>query len=452
MTSETSRASSGEERSRRSSRQTRKKNLSGASFLQKIKALFQSAGRGLITGASDDDPSGIATYAQGGAQFGYAVLWLTLFSFPLMCAIQEVSARLGRITGKGIAAGMSKAFPRWIVIAIVTCVFVATIFNLGADLGAMADVLHTLLHGPQWIHLIWIAVLSAGLQVFMRYQKYVKYLKFLALALLAYVITAFLSGTHWAAALLATIAPPVRSFKNGYVAIAVAILGTTITPYLFFWQSSQEVEELQTHSRQKALIEAPEQAEEQFRRIREDTYSGMAASNLVAFFIMLTTASTIHSQGITTIQTAMQAAQALKPLAGRFAYLLFAAGIIGTGALALPVMAGSAAFALAELMRWRAGLQYKPRRALAFYATIVAAMAIGVVLNFVHLNPIRALVIAAVINGVVAAPIMAATMLLAGNRKVVGNFKLPRYLSVGGWIATAVMAAASALFLEQIIF
>ncbi|HET9401334.1 MAG TPA: divalent metal cation transporter [Candidatus Acidoferrales bacterium] len=443
---------SGEVHTRRSSRQTRNVSSSNLSLLRKLKTLFYSAGPGLITGASDDDPSGIATYAQGGAQFGYGVLWLTLFSFPLMCAIQEVSARLGRITGAGIAAGMSKAFPRWIVISVVTCVFVATIFNLGADLGAMADVLHTLVHGPQWIHLIWIAALSAALQVFMHYRQYVKYLKFLALALLAYVITAFLTRTDWASALLATIAPPVRSFTDGYVAIAVAVLGTTITPYLFFWQSSQEVEELQTHARQKALIEAPEQAEGQFRRIREDTYSGMAASNLVAFFIMLTTASTIHLQGITKIQTAMQAAQALKPLAGRFAYLLFAAGIIGTGALALPVMAGSAAFALAELMRWRAGLQYKPRRALPFNATIVAAMAIGVTLNFVHLNPIRALVIAAVINGIVAAPVMAATMLLAGNRKIVGDFKLPRYLFIGGWIATAVMGAASALFLEQMIF
>ena len=452
MTSKTSRANSGELHGCRSSRPTRKRKIAGFDFLQRIKTFFYSAGPGLITGASDDDPSGIATYAQAGAQFGYAVLWLTLFSFPLMCAIQEVSARLGRITGAGIAKGMSKAFPRWIVIALVTSVFVATIFNLGADLGAMADVLRTLLHGPQWIHLIWIAALSAGLQVFMRYRQYVKYLKFLALALLAYVITAFLTSTDWTSALLATIVPPVRSFTDGYVAIAVAVLGTTITPYLFFWQSSQEVEEVQTHSLQKALIAAPEQADGQFRRIRDDTYSGMAASNLVAFFIMLTTASTIHAQGITKIQTAMQAAQALKPLAGRFAYLLFAAGVIGTGALALPVMAGSAAFALAELMRWRAGLQYKPRRAVHFNATIVAAMAIGVMLNFVHLNPIRALVIAAVINGIVAAPIMAATMLLARNRKIVGQFKLPRYLSIAGWIATAVMAAASAVFLAQMIF
>jgi NRAMP (natural resistance-associated macrophage protein)-like metal ion transporter len=444
VTSRTSRAGPPEEHA---SPNPRVQHTTDSSLLDRVRYLFVSAGPGLITGASDDDPSGIATYAQAGAQFGYGVLWLTIFSYPLMCAIQEVSARVGRISGSGITAAMKKVFPRWMVALILAMVFGAAIFNLGADLSAMADVLHNLTGGPHWFHLIWIAAFSALLQIFVRYRKYVKYLKVLSIALVAYVVTAFFAHIDWNATAHSMLVPTFQSFDHNYLMLAIAVLGTTITPYLFFWQSSQEAEDVRVNIRDKALISAPEQANAQFHRIRADTYVGMAASNLVAFFIMLTAAATLHAHGITQIQTAMQAAQALEPLAGRFAYLLFAAGIVGTGLLALPVMAGSAAFALAELEHWPAGLELKPTRAAAFNATIAIAMITGVLLNFVHLNPIRALVIAAVINGVAAAPVMAITMLLARNSAVVGKFRISGYPLVAGWISTGVMAAASIAYL-----
>jgi len=444
VTRQTPRAGSREEHA---SQSPRTQHPQHSSLLKRVRYLFVSAGPGLITGASDDDPSGIATYAQAGAQFGYGVLWLTIFSYPLMCAIQEVSARLGRISGVGITACMKKVFPRWLVAFVLALVFGAAIFNLGADLSAMADVLNNSTGGPHWLHLIWIAFLSATLQIFVRYRKYVKYLKVLSLTLVAYVIAAFLAHINWLETMRSMFVPTFQSFDHSYLMLAIAVLGTTITPYLFFWQSSQEAEDVHVNVRDKALISAPEQAMAQFRRIRADTYLGMAASNLVAFFIMLTAAATLHLHGITQIQTAMQAAQALEPLAGRFAYLLFAAGIIGTGLLALPVMAGSAAFALAELMQWKSGLELKPSSALAFNGTIAFAMLTGVLLNFVHVNPIRALVIAAVINGVAAAPVMAITMLLARNSAVVGKFMITGYPLVAGWVSTGVMAAASIAYL-----
>ena len=444
MTPEISHAGSREEHA---SPSPRPRHSHRFSLFHRVRYLFVSAGPGLITGASDDDPSGIATYAQAGAQFGYGVLWLTVFSYPLMCAIQEVSARLGRITGVGITAAMRKVFPRWLVAVVLAMVFGAAIFNLGADLSAMADVLHNSTGGPHWFHLIWIAALSALLQIFVRYRVYVKYLKILSIALVAYVITAFFAHVDWSATARSMLVPTFETLDHNYLMVAIAVLGTTITPYLFFWQASQEAEDVHVNVRDKALVSAPEQANAQFRRIRADTYLGMAASNLVAFFIMLTAAATLHPHGITQIQTAMQAAQALKPLAGRFAYLLFAAGIIGTGLLALPIMSGSAAFALAELMQWPAGLELKPKRAAAFNFTIAIAMITGVLLNFVQLNPIRALVIAAVINGIAAAPVMAITMLLARNTAVVGKFKISGYPLAAGWISTAVMAAASIAYL-----
>jgi NRAMP (natural resistance-associated macrophage protein)-like metal ion transporter len=409
-------------------------------------------GPGVVTGASDDDPSGIATYSQAGAQFGMQALWLAVFSYPLMCAIQEISARIGRVTGVGISANMRKAYPRPLVLAVVLLLLISSIFNLGADLGAMGEAAHMIFGGAAWIHLLAMGVLSIILQVFVPYTRYVKYLKWLPLSLFAYVITAFVVHVDWGEALRATLVPPIRSFHGEYLTVVVAVLGTTISPYLFFWQASQEAEEVQVRPAEKSLRRAPSQAPEQLRRIRVDTYLGMGVSNLVAFFIMLTAAVTLHATGRTDIQTATQAAQALEPLAGRFAYLLFSLGIIGTGLLAVPVLAGSSAYAVGEAMKWRVGLEIKPQQAVKFYQTLSAATIIGLTLNFVGLDPIRALFIAAVINGVLAAPLMALLMLLTRNRKVMGQYTLPLYLQVAGWVGTVAMFVASAAFLMRLRF
>ena len=404
-------------------------------------------GPGLVTGASDDDPSGIATYSQAGAQFGFGTLWLALFSYPFMCAIQEVSARIGRVTGVGIAANIRKAYPRPVVYAIVTMLLVSSIFNLGADLGAIGESAHMLFGGPAWIHLLVMGLISILLQIFVPYTRYVKYLKFLVLSLMAYVVTAFLVPIDWPAALRATIVPPIKMFHGEYLTMVVAVLGTTISPYLFFWQASQEAEEVQVRTGEKPLRDAPAQAPRQLRRIRIDTYTGMAVSNAVAFFIMLTAAATLHAHGNTAIQTATQAASALEPLAGRFAYALFAAGIIVTGLLAVPVLAGAAAYAVGEAMHWRVGLEVKPARATKFYLTLGVATLVGLALNFLHFDPIRSLFIAAVINGLLAAPVMALMMLLTHNRKIMGQFTLPLYLRIAGWIGTIAMFGASLAFL-----
>lgn len=404
-------------------------------------------GPGLVTGASDDDPSGIATYSQAGAQFGFGVLWLTLFSYPFMCAIQEISARIGRVTGSGISASLRKAYPRPVVLSIVFLLLISAVFNLGADLGAMGEAAHMLIGGARWMHILGFGVLSIALQVFIPYTRYVNYLKWLSLSLFAYVVTAFLVHVPWGAALRALILPPLHGFHGDYSMMVVAVLGTTISPYLFFWQASQEAEEVQDKKEDKPLREDPEKAPDQLRRIKFDTYLGMAASNLVAFFIMLTSAATLHAHGQTNIQTATEAARALEPLAGRFAYILFATGIIGTGLLAVPVLAGSAAYAIGETMHWRVGLEFKPKRALKFYATLGAATIAGLSLNFVHLDPIKTLIIAAVINGILAAPVMALMMLLTQNRKVMGQFTLPLYLRIFGWMGTVAMCAASVALL-----
>ena len=364
-----------------------------------------------------------------------------------MCAIQEISARIGRITGSGIAANIRKAYSRPVVYSIVLLLLVTSIFNLGADLGAMGESAHMLLGGPAWLHVLAMGMISMILQIFVPYTRYVRYLKFLSVSLLAYVVTAFLVHIDWRGAFAATLIPPFASFHGEYMTVVVAVLGTTISPYLFFWQASQEAEEVQVHAKDKALKKAPLQAPSQLRRIRIDTYAGMAVSNIVAFFIMLTAAATLHAHGVTNIQTAAQAARALEPLAGRFAYVLFASGIIVTGLLAVPVLAGAAAYAVGEAMHWRVGLEYKPLRATKFYATLGAATIVGLGLNLVHFDPIRSLFVAAVINGLLAAPVMALMMLITTNKKVVGELTLPLYLRVVGWTGTAAMFVASISFL-----
>jgi NRAMP (natural resistance-associated macrophage protein)-like metal ion transporter len=406
-------------------------------------------GPGLVTGASDDDPSGIATYSQAGAQFGFATLWMTLFSYPFMCVIQEISARIGRVTGVGISANIRRAFPRPVVYGVVAMLLVSSIFNLGADLGAMGESAHMLFGGPAWAYLLVLGLASIALQIWVPYTRYVQYLKFLAISLLAYVVTAFVVHIDWRAALAATLVPPVKMFHGDYLTMIVAVLGTTISPYLFFWQASQEAEEVQARPEEKSLREDPSQARKQLIRIRVDTYTGMAASNAVAFFIMLTTAATLHTKGHEHIETAVQAAQALEPLAGRFAYILFATGIIVTGLLALPVLAGAAAYAVGEAMNWRVGLEMKPARATKFYATLGVATLVGLVLNFIHFDPIKSLFIAAVINGVLAAPVMVLIMVMTQRHQVMGRFTIPFYLRTIGWLGTGAMFAASIAFLWQ---
>jgi NRAMP (natural resistance-associated macrophage protein)-like metal ion transporter len=407
-------------------------------------------GPGLITGASDDDPSGIATYSQVGAQFGFAMLWTMFFSYPLMAAIQEISARIGRVTGAGIAGNIRRCYSKPILYTVVTLLLIANIFNLGADIGAMGAATKLLLPGPLWLYIAAFGATSLVLQIFVPYSRYVGYLKWLTTALFAYVATAIIMGQPKWAAIHATFSPSI-SFRDGYFTALIAVLGTTISPYLFFWQASEEVEEIAVCTEDEPLKQAPRQAPAQFQRIRFDTYLGMAFSNIVAFFIILTTAATLHAHGIRDIQTADQAARALEPLAGHFAFFLFAVGIIGTGLLAVPVLAGSAAYGLSEALHWTASLEQKPKDARKFYATIGTATLIGLALNFVHLDPIKALFGAAVLNGVVAAPVMAIMMFLGSNSKVMGKFTLPLYLRVTGWLATCVMLLASVGMLANLL-
>jgi NRAMP (natural resistance-associated macrophage protein)-like metal ion transporter len=404
--------------------------------------LLQVLGPGLITGASDDDPSGIATYSQAGAQFGFGLTWVMLFSWPLMCAIQEISARIGRVTGRGIAGNLKRHYPAPVVYSIVLLLLVANIINLGADLGAMAAALKLLIGGPQLVYVAGFGLVTVLLEVFSRYSRYVSILKWLTLSLFAYVGVVFVVKMPWGEVAKSLVLPQI-TFIAGYMTVVVALLGTTISPYLFFWQAEEEVEEVKERTDAKPLERAPEQAPEELKRIRIDTYVGMGFSNAVALFIILTTAATLHAHGVTDIQTSSQAAEALRPIAGKLAFTIFAIGIIGTGFLAIPVLAGSAAFALGETFGWHVGLARKLSRAKAFYAAIAAATLLGVLLNNSPIDPIKALFWSAVINGVVAVPVMALMMHLSSHKTAMGGFQLGRGLKTVGWLATAVMAAAA---------
>jgi NRAMP (natural resistance-associated macrophage protein)-like metal ion transporter len=408
----------------------------------KAKRLFQVFGPGLITGASDDDPSGIATYSQAGAQFGFNVGWTLLLSWPLMCAVQEISARIGRVTGRGLAANVQRHYPNGVVAVIVTLLLVANTINIGADLGAMAAALKLVAGGPELVFVGGFGLLCIGLEVFVQYDRYVRVLKWLTLALLAYVGVAFVVHIPWGEVALRMVAPQI-DWTPTYITVVVAILGTTISPYLFFWQAEEEVEEVKERDGAKPLRRAPSQARQAFKRIRLDTYIGMALSNVVALFIILTTAATLHAHGVTDIQTSAQAAEALRPVAGPAVFLIFALGIVGTGLLAVPVLAGSAAYAVGESLGWHVGLTRKPRRAKAFYGVIAAATFVGGLLNFSSLDPIKALFWSAVINGVVAVPVMAMMMLLGSRPDVMGRFTLPTPLKAVGWAATVVMGVAA---------
>jgi len=403
------------------------------------KSLWARLGPGLITGAADDDPSGIATYSQVGAKFGYGVLWTAFFTFPLMVGIQTVSARIGRVTGHGLAANIRQHYPAWLLHGIVALLLVANTINIAADIGAMGAALTLLIGGSAHWYAIAFGITSLLLQIFIPFPRYAPILKALTLALLAYVATVFVVRVPWGEVFYQTLVPSF-SLKPEYIVAIVAVFGTTISPYLFFWQASQEVEEQRAATGEEPLIAAPEQARAQLRRIKIDTYIGMGFSNIVAFFIMLTAAVTLHLHGVTDIETSAQAAQALRPLAGDFAFMLFSVGIIGTGLLAVPVLAGSAAYAVAESFQWSMGLGLKLLQASGFYAIVSIATILGVALNFTPIDPIKALFWSSVINGVVAVPIMVVMMLMAMRSDIMGPFVITRRLKILGWLATAIMA------------
>jgi NRAMP (natural resistance-associated macrophage protein)-like metal ion transporter len=405
--------------------------------------LLQIMGPGLITGASDDDPSGIATYSQAGAQFGYDLGWTLLLSFPLMCAIQEISARIGRVTGRGIAGNLRRHYPSWVVYLLVSLLLVANTINLGADLGAMGAGLKLVVGGPALAYVAGFGLLSVLLEIFARYSRYVSVLKWLSISLFAYVAVALAVPVPWAT-VAHHLVMPAFSWKGAYLTTIVAVLGTTISPYLFFWQAEEEVDEVKERAEAQPLVRAPEQSKSEFGRIRIDTYVGMLFSNLVALAIVISTAATLHAHGVTDIQTSSQAAEALRPVAGPLVFFIFALGIIGTGLLAVPVLAGSAAYAIGETFGWRVGLAKRFRRAPAFYGVIAAATLIGVGMNFTSaIDPIKALFWSAVINGVVAVPVMVMMMRLATSKKAMGRFTLGAPLKIMGWLATGAMAVAA---------
>ena len=403
-------------------------------------------GPGLITGAADDDPSGIATYSQAGAQFGFHLLWTMLLTFPLMVAIQMASALIGRVTGRGLAHNMGQVLPDWVVQILLLLLFIANTINVGADLAAMGAAAKLVTGLNQHAFTIFFALLSLGLQLFIPYRRYARFLTVLTFSLFAYVAIVFLLPLNWKqiGAGLIGLHPDLNAAAATTI---VAIFGTTISPYLFFWQSAQEVEEVDQHDDQNALIDAPEEAPEAMSRIRIDTITGMLMSNLVALAIMIATAATLHQHGVTTINTAADAATALKPIAGNFAFALFAVGIIGTGLLAIPVLAGSVGYAVAESRGWKTGLDNMPWQARGFYAVIAAAVVLGLGVEWSPLDPIKALYWSAVLNGVIAVPMMAALMIVAGSKKKMGDFRAGWLLGGLGWLSTAVMAAATAVML-----
>lgn len=403
-----------------------------------VKAL----GPGLITGAADDDPSGIATYSQAGAQFGVNMLWTIVLTLPFMIGIQLISARIGRVTGKGLAANIRRTYSPAMLYGIVLLLLIANIINIAADIAAMGEAMRLVIgKGTGNYYSLGFGFLCLSLQIFLPYRKYVRYLKWLTLGLLSYVAAIFTVHVHWSEVFVGTVWPAL-TWNNDSVTMIVAIFGTTISPYLFFWQASQEVEEIRADTSMQSLRKAPEEAKAHLNRIKTDTIIGMAFSNLVAFTIILTTATTLAAHGITNIETSAQAAEALRPLAGEFAFLLFALGIIGTGLLAVPVLAGSAAYAVTESFRWRNGLDLKALEAREFYAIISLATIGGMLLNFTPIHPIQALFWAALINGVISVPIMIVMLLLAREPNIMGKFTLTRRHTVIGWVGVAVMLAA----------
>lgn len=411
--------------------------------VQKAKEYWHILGPGLTTGASDDDPSGIATYSQTGARYGFQLLWLAAFTFPLMAVVQEMCARIGMVTGRGLAANIRKHFPRWVLIIATALLFVANTFNIGADIGAMGEAVRLFAPGISLTFIVVaITLLILFLQIFSTYDKYAKYLKWLALVLLSYIFsTLLIKGLDWKSIGLHAIKPSL-DFSKDQIILICGILGTTISPYLFFWQTSQEVEEdiakgLTSVEKRQAAV-----CNQDVKDMRVDIWSGMFLSNLAMFFIITACAATLNIAGITNIDTAAQAAEALRPLAGDASYLLFAIGIIGVGLLGIPVLAGSASYAISESFGWREGLHFKLKQAYAFYGVIILATLIGLGLNFIGLDPIKALIYSAVANGLVAPVVLVLIVLLGSNKKIMGDRANSLWAKTFGWIATSLMVVA----------
>jgi len=402
---------------------------------------FERLGPGLVTGAADDDPGGIATHSQAGAQFGLNMLWTVILTYPLMVAVQMISARIGRVTGKGLAANLKLVFPRSAVSILIALLFVANALNIGADIAAMGAAASLMLGWGAKLFTMVFALVSLLLQLFVPYHRYVNFLKWLTLALFAYVGVVFTVHIDWAAVASHTLTPSF-TLNQASVTMIVAIFGTTISPYLFFWQSSEEVEDMEASHHPNLQMETPAVAKDELKRMKWDTLIGMGFANAIAFFIILTSASTLHAAGITDVASSAEAAAALKPIAGPLAFLLFSLGIIGTGLLAVPVLAGSVGYAVGELRGWKTGLEYKPREAKGFYAVIVFVMVVALAVVFSPLDPIKLLYWSAVVNGVISVPLMAAMMIVASRRREMGRYVATASQRILGWLATAIMAAA----------
>jgi Mn2+/Fe2+ NRAMP family transporter len=399
-------------------------------------------GPGLITGVADDDPSGIATYSQAGAQFGLNMLWTMPLAYPLMSAIQSLCGRIGRVTGRGLAANIRASFPPYVLWGVVVLLLIANTLNIAADVAAMGEVGQLVTGIDRHLMTLAVAALTLGLQIFVPYHRYVAFLKWLCLSLLAYAAVLFTVRVSWGEVVSRTVWP--RFVPNAAAAaVVVGVFGTTISPYLFFWQASEEVEDMARPPASQALLRRPAQAPTELRRIKWDTWSGMFYSNITAYFIMLATAVTLHVSGVRDIETAAQAASALQPLAGHFAFLLFTLGLLGVGLIGVPVLAGSGAYALSEAMGWREGLERKPGEARGFYGVIAASVLAAVVIQYSPINPMKALFWSAVINGVAAVPLMVVIILLASRKSVMGQFTASRSLLVLAWIGAAVMAVAA---------
>jgi NRAMP (natural resistance-associated macrophage protein)-like metal ion transporter len=424
----------------------KRKNTNNSTEAEGIGKFFADLGPGLITGAADDDPSGIVTYSVTGAAFGYGPLWTALFSFPLMAAVQLMCSRLGMVTGRGLAAVVRRRYPRWVLWGACLLLAVANVINIAADLGGMAEVTHMVTGVNQLLWLPVYAVLIVAMLFYTSYRTVARIFKWLTLVLFAYVITAFIAKPDWTQVLRATFVPDLH-WSRDYLAVLVGILGTSISPYLFFWQAAEEVEEERAEGR-VTLAQRQGATDQELRKARTDVVFGMFFSNLVMYFIILTTAATLHTHGITQIATARQAAEALRPLAGAGAYWLFSFGLIGTGMLGVPVLAGSSAYAISEAMAWGASLDRRPKLAPKFYGVLAAAMTLGLALDYVGLDAVKMLFWSAVANGVLAPPLIVLLVLLTTDRKVMGDRVNPPLLRWLGWIAAAVMtAAAIAMFM-----
>lgn len=418
------------------------RRLNNEATVKKTKDYWRTLGPGLTTGASDDDPSGIATYSQTGAQYGFQLLWLSAFTFPLMSVVQEMCARIGLVTGRGLAGSIRKAYSRKALYVCALLLFAANTFNIGADLGAMAQGVQLLF--PKWSFMgvvVGFTILMLGLQIFTPYERYARYLKWLAMVLFAYVLSALLAHLNWGDVMKHAVTPHL-TFDRNQILLICAILGTTISPYLFFWQTSQEVEDQIAQGKTTVAMRAAETTPQEISSMRKDVWSGMFLSNLVMFFIIAACGALLFAHGITNITTSAQAAEALRPFAGNATYFLFAIGIIGTGMLGIPVLAGSSSYAIAESLRKRGSLSMKLKQAYAFYGVIIISMLVGLSINFLHINPIKALIWSAVLNGLVAPIVLVFILLISSNKKIMGEWVNGPWTKTVGWATTALMTVA----------